>query len=231
MIRSPEAHHRYLAGKEPVFARIIAEHGLQNPFAWHDGGRTGSAKFPALFLHILSQRINAAGSFTLYDRTAQALSGTPTAAGLRSLGLAQLRGFGLSETKAACALTLATAQCDGDIDVEHMEDLSDAEVVSALTAFKGLGVWSAQAFLMRQLKRPDVLPASDAGIRQALKRNWGTSKPPTQGEVRRMSEAWSPSRSYAATLLWRSLKPAGEAYDPKERALLAAAARPARHEH
>lgn len=226
--RTPKQHHAYLAAIDPVFARITEDYGYQDPFAWHDGGRTGTAKFPALYLHVLSQRISAAAAFTLYDRTARALGAAPTAEGLTRLGLPRLRDIGLGGAKAACALDLAVAQLDGTIDVERMTSLDDDAVVATLTAFKGLGVWSAQAFLMRQLKRPDVLPTGDTGIRKAVQENWRLPTLPTESRTRRRAGDWAPSRSYAAALLWRSLRPAGEAYDPKERALLAMGERPGR---
>ncbi|MEU6176069.1 hypothetical protein ABZ832_29690 [Streptantibioticus parmotrematis] len=222
MNATAERHHAYLAAEDPVFARIIAAYGIQDPFAWHDGGRTGTARFPALFLHVLSQRTSAAAAFTLYDRTAEALGGSVTARGLARLGPSGLRSIGLNDAKAACATDLARAQLAGRIDVEHLETQDDEEVVAALTAFKGLGTWTAQAFLMRQLQRPDVLPAGDTALHTAIQKNWNLPEPPTPSRTRHLAAPWAPSRSYAAALLWRSLVPPGEPYDPKERALRAA---------
>ena len=83
----------------------------------------------------------------------------------------------------------------------------------------GVGLWSAQTFLLHNLARPDVLPEADRGIGQAIQQLWQLDRPPSSGQVRRRGLAWSPYRSYAAALLWRSLRPAGEPSDPKERAL------------
>jgi 3-methyladenine DNA glycosylase/8-oxoguanine DNA glycosylase len=88
-----------------------------------------------------------------------------------------------------------------------------------LTAVKGIGVWSAQTFLIRQLQREDVLPGGDVGARRAIANQWALATLPTPKEVQARGEAWAPYRSFAAALLWRSLTPPGEPSDPKERAL------------
>jgi DNA-3-methyladenine glycosylase II len=100
-----------------------------------------------------------------------------------------------------------------------MEEEDDRTVIEALTAIRGIGRWSAQAFLMRQLHRPDILPPEDMGIRRATADAWRHTRLPTVGEMRSTARTWSPYRSYASALLWRSLKPADELSDPKARAL------------
>jgi 3-methyladenine DNA glycosylase/8-oxoguanine DNA glycosylase len=83
----------------------------------------------------------------------------------------------------------------------------------------GIGLWSAQTFLIHQLHRPDVLPAGDGGIRRAIQQAWELDELPAVNEVRDRAAGWAPYRSYAAALLWRSLRPADEPSDPKARAL------------
>ncbi|MER5409137.1 hypothetical protein [Streptomyces sp. NPDC002769] len=127
--------------------------------------------------------------------------------------------MGLSNTKAECAVALAGAQTQGTLDLDALAGTDDRAVVDTLTSVRGIGQWTAQAFLMRQLRRPDVLPADDMGLRQAVQLQWRLGRLPTVGKVRTRGAAWSPYRSYASALLWRSLKPVGELSDPKERAL------------
>lgn len=219
-----------LARQEPVFARLILIYGRPAPFEWHDGGRTGSSQFAAMLLHIAGQRISAVAAFGIYDRISAMLSGIPTPAGVLALGQDRLRASGLSAAKAGYAVALAQAQAAGAIDIEHLDKLSDADVIATLTAVRGIGIWSAETFLIHNLHRPDVLPAADLGIRRAVQTQWRLEKLPSSGQVRSRASAWAPWRSYAAALLWRSLRPQGEASDPKERALikLGAAARPGR---
>ncbi|MFD8423222.1 DNA-3-methyladenine glycosylase family protein [Streptomyces sp. NPDC059466] len=211
--------HKALASREPAFARLIAAYGPQDPFVWHDGGRTGTSLFAALLLHITGQRISALAGFTLFDRIAAATDGIPTPAAVEGLGVPRLRSMGLTDTKAHCAIALASAQTHGTLDLDALADMDDRAVIDTLTSVRGIGRWTAQAFLMRQLHRPDVLPAEDMGLRQAIQDQWHLGHLPTVGEVLTRATAWSPYRSYASALLWRSLKPVGELSDPKERAL------------
>jgi DNA-3-methyladenine glycosylase II len=168
-------------GAEPVLARLVSVYGPPNPFEWFDGGRTGTSKFAAMVLHITGQRISAAAAFTVFDRIATAAGSIPGPDSLLTLGTARLRDLGLSEAKAHCLVELAKRQASGRIDLDNMGALSDDEVVSALTAVPGVGSWSAQAFLLRQLRRPDILPADDTGVRCAVARECGWPARPPRG--------------------------------------------------
>ncbi|MFB9830758.1 DNA-3-methyladenine glycosylase family protein [Actinoallomurus acaciae] len=214
-----ERGYRFLAHRDPVLARLVEEYGHPDPFEWHDGGRTGSSNFAAMTLHIVGQQISAVVAFVVFDRIAAATGGIPTPDGVIALGTERLRECGLSRAKAAYVLDLAHRQTNGLIDIENMADLDDGTAIAALTAVKGIGLWSAQTFLIHQLHRGDVLPAGDVGIRRAIGRAWQRQSPPAVEEVRKMATAWAPYRTYAATLLWSSLRPAGELADPKARAL------------
>lgn len=213
--------HAYdvLARRDPVLAEVMDEYGHPAPFEWHDGGRTGSSRFAAMLLHIVGQRISAAAAFTVYDRITAAAGSLPTPDGVRALGLAGLRACGLAPTKATYVLNLADAQDTHRIDIEHLDDLNDDEITAALTSIPGIGRWSAETFLIHNMRRPDVLPASDPGIRAAIRSRWALDRTPTVTAVRTRGLGWAPHRSYAAALLWRSLRPVGELSDPKARAL------------
>jgi DNA-3-methyladenine glycosylase II len=210
-----------LGRQEPVFSRLIAIYGHPAPFDWHDGGRTGASQFAAMLLHIVGQQISAAAAFQIYDRVAAACGGIPTATAILAVGASALRGTGLSSAKVAYVLALAEAQSNGVIDIEGMTDRDDAAIIAELTAIRGIGLWSAQTFLIHNLARPDVLPAADLGIRRAIAAHWRLDDLPSPNEVQALAAAWAPYRSYAAALLWRSLAPANEESDPKARALQA----------
>jgi DNA-3-methyladenine glycosylase II len=211
--------YQFLTAGEPVFARLTLDYGHPDPFEWFDGGRTGGSMFAAMVLHVTGQRISAAAAFTVFDRVAGVAGGIPQAAALMSLGREGLRALGLPGAKADCLLALSRQQADGTVDLEDMQALGDGEVIAALTAIPGIGLWSAQAFLLRQLRRPDVLPADDTGIRRAVAGAWALASVPTPGQVEGRAAAWAPYRSYASALLWKSLRPPDELSDPKARAL------------
>lgn len=213
--------YRALVRDEPVFAQLVARYGHPSPFAWHDGGRTGNSLFAAMVLHIVGQQISAVVAFRVYDRVAHACGGTPTAPALLRLGAERLRRAGLSAAKSSYTLALAQAQASGVIDIEAMTETDDDAVIGELTAIRGIGLWTAQTFLIHNLGRPDVLPAGDLGIRRAIATQWTLPDLPTPPAVAGRANAWAPYRSYAAALLWRSLTPVGEESDPKARALQA----------
>lgn len=192
---------------DPLLRRIAVCHGQPDPFCWDDGGRTGSSNFAALVLHIAGQQISTAVAFVLFDRMALAIGAIPDPLSVVSLGTARLRSFGFSRAKASYLTGLAEMQIAGDVDVEHLDHLGDEQAVSALTAVRGIGPWSAEMFLIHQLHRPDVLPAGDLGIRRSIETSWGLTALPSIDGVREQGLDWSPYRSYAAALRWASRRP------------------------
>src|ERR1700749_2519033 len=222
--RSFDPHIYHVLGRrEPVLAGLIDTYGYPLPFEWHDGGRTGGSQFAAILLHIVGQQISASVAFRIYDRVAAACGDIPSAAAILTLQAPRLEAAGLSRAKASYIMALARAQADGVIDIEAMGYLEDAEVIAKLTAIHGIGLWTAQTFLIHNLARPDVLPASDLGIRRAVAVQWRLEGLPSPSAVRARAAVWAPYRSYAAALLWRSLASADEESDPKARALQAKA--------
>jgi DNA-3-methyladenine glycosylase II len=218
--RAPDPQaYRVLRRAEPVFARLISKYGHPPPFEWHDGGRTGDSQFAAMLLHIVGQQISAVVAFRIYDRIAAVCGEIPTATAILGLTAQRLQDTGLSGAKTSYVLAVADAQASGTIDVESLTNFSDAEVIAKLTAIRGIGLWSAQTFLIHNLARPDVLPAGDTGIRRAIAAQWAMRELPSPRDVALRGQVWAPFRSYGAALLWRSLTPVGEESDPKARAL------------
>jgi DNA-3-methyladenine glycosylase II len=199
----------YLSLREPVLARLTARHGRPDPFAWpaiEDRTRLTS-NLAAMALHIVSQQISTAAALTIYGRIlAQAGVRTLTVEALSGLDAEQLRSAGLSHSKALALVELAQAQSRGHIDLEHMDGLPDEQVYARLVALRGIGPWSAQVFMINQLRRRDVLPAADLGLRLAVQREWRLPARPRAEEVEALARPWSPYRTYAAALLWASLR-------------------------
>jgi 3-methyladenine DNA glycosylase/8-oxoguanine DNA glycosylase len=92
-----------------------------------------------------------------------------------------------------------------DLDFSHLHEFTDDEVIAHLTQVKGVGVWTAHMFLMFTLKRPNVLPTGDFGIRMAMKKLYRKRKMPTPEQMAKIAKAWEPYRSVACWYLWRSL--------------------------
>lgn len=157
-------------------------------------------------LHIVGQQISIAAALTIFARVTAAAGGAVTPDSLLALADDDLRACGLSRAKAAYLHDLARRQADGHIDLEHMDDVDDATALVDLTAVHGVGLWSAQMFLIHQLERPDILPAGDVGIRRAIQNAWQLTDVPSIEETRRRATSWAPYRTYAAALLWASLR-------------------------
>ena len=117
----------------------------------------------------------------------------------------QMRKAGLSNQKATYIRDLAEKTAAGLVNFGKIGALSDAEVIEELTRVKGIGVWTAHMFLIFALRRPNVLPVGDLGIRSAIKKAYGLDDLPHPKEMVEIAEAWHPYCSVATWYLWRSL--------------------------
>jgi len=117
---------------------------------------------------------------------------------------AQLRAAGLSRQKIGYLRDLARRVHTGELPLDHVHTLADADLISHLVQVKGIGKWTAQMFLMFKLGRVDVLPELDLGIQNAIKRAYRKRKV-TPKDVLRIGANWSPYASVACWYLWRSL--------------------------
>ncbi len=122
-----------------------------------------------------------------------------------------LRGVGLSGQKVGYLRDLCARIGDGRLRLDELDALPDELVIERLTAVKGFGRWTAEMFLMFRLHRPDVLPAGDLGIVNAIQRLYGLRKRPDAKRVLKIGEAWRPYRSVASWYLWQTLHEAAEA--------------------
>ena len=165
----------------------------------------GPAEFSSLAEAIVYQQLNGQAAATIFKRFA-ALAGEPlTPEGILRLSDGQLRSAGLSKQKSAYLKDLATKTRDGLLDFAKLPDLPDDEVIRHLTQVKGIGIWTAQMFLMFTLKREDVLPTGDYGVQTAIKKHYRKRKLPKPKEMEKIARSWVPYRSVACWYLWRSL--------------------------
>jgi DNA-3-methyladenine glycosylase II len=113
---------------------------------------------------------------------------------------------GFSRAKVASLRSLAEHVVDGSLELDRLDELEDEAIIEELVAVKGIGVWTAQMFLMFTLHRPDVLPVGDLGVRNAAMRAYGLQAPPGPAELTEIGERWRPHRTRACLYLWRSLE-------------------------
>ncbi|HEY7617741.1 MAG TPA: DNA-3-methyladenine glycosylase 2 family protein, partial [Terriglobales bacterium] len=92
-----------------------------------------------------------------------------------------------------------------ELDFTRLPEMSDDEVITHLTQVRGVGVWTAHMFLMFTLRRPNVLPTGDFGVRMAMKKHYKKRKLPKPGQMEKIAKCWEPYRSVACWYLWKSL--------------------------
>ncbi|MBI5281064.1 MAG: DNA-3-methyladenine glycosylase 2 family protein [Candidatus Solibacter usitatus] len=167
--------------------------------------------FPPDFLSlvrcIVYQQLSGKAAATIFARLKQAVEPegmTPLT--LARLSHDELRGLGVSNQKAKFLHDLSARTLDGTVAFERLPELPDDEVIAHLSAVKGVGVWTAQMFLMFGLRRPDVLPTGDLGIRNAMKRLYRIRGTVTADRMNRIGRPWRPYATYASWYLWRSLE-------------------------
>jgi DNA-3-methyladenine glycosylase II len=188
-------------------------------------------EFHSLAEAIVYQQLNGRAAETIFARFA-ALAGDPlTPQGILKLSDEQMRGAGLSKQKTAYLKDLAAKTADGLLDFVRLSALADEEVIEHLTQVKGIGVWTAQMFLMFTLKRENVLPTGDYGVRMAMYKHYldaqrvknakklpAAKRPaaskkvrkrkiklPSPQQMEKIAKCWEPYRSMACWYLWKSL--------------------------
>jgi DNA-3-methyladenine glycosylase II len=185
--------HR-LTGADPALHGVVER--LGPPPLWaRDPG------FPTLVHLILEQQVSLASARAAYDRLLIAVDPlTPTA--FLALDDGQLLAIGFSRQKTRYARGLATAVCDGSLDLAVLPLLDDEAVDVALTAVPGIGPWTATIYRLMVLLRPDAWPVHDIALAQAIAELDGLPARPTADEMLVIAERWRPWRAVAARILW-----------------------------
>jgi DNA-3-methyladenine glycosylase II len=194
-----DAAQAHLRAIDPVLGSLIDKHG---PYSW----ASREDPYHALLRAILFQQLAGAAANAIQKRF-HALYGDkpPTPEQLLATPEEDLRAAGLSRQKLGYMRDLALHMVEGKLDLAHIQQLDDAEVIRQITAVKGLGDWSAHMFLMFHLGRPDVLPAGDLGVRNGMKLAYGLEESPTPKQALEIGAKWAPYRSVGSWYMWRAV--------------------------
>jgi DNA-3-methyladenine glycosylase II len=195
---------QHLRKADVVMKRLVDTYGPID----HEERRRGRPKevYGALLRSIVGQQLSTKAASTIYGRMLDIFDGkVPTPEQLIAADPDEIRAAGLSRPKISYLRDLAQHVIDGELEVDKLHKLPDEQVSAELTAVKGLGQWSADMFLMFHLRRPDVLPVGDQGIRRAVEREYGLTQIPSADELERIAEPWRPYRTLACLYLWESL--------------------------
>jgi len=162
-------------------------------------------EFSTLVRSIVYQQVSGKAASAIVGRLEAVAPGLKPSSIVR-LSDEELRAVGLSVQKRTYIRDLAEKTLARRIRFPSLDSLSDDQVIERLTQVKGIGVWTAHMFLMFALRRPDVLPVGDLGVRAAIKRAYGMETMPAPSDVVRIAQPWRPWASVASWYLWRSLE-------------------------
>ena len=188
-----------LAGRDPVIARLVEEAGLPS------FPRPTETHFAALVRSVTHQQLAGAAAQAIHGRLIHTLGDEVTPERLLATPTEDLRAAGLSGNKVLSLQDLATKVLDGTVvlDPRGLARESDEEVVARLTTVRGIGKWSAEIFLMFQLRRLDVWPTGDLGVRKGFGLAWGIPTP-TPKVLDGLGEPYHPYRTIVAWYCWRA---------------------------
>ena len=198
-VRQAAAH---LRAAEPVWGRLIDEHGPYEP-------RPSGDPWTALVRAILFQQLAGAAAtailrkwFGFYgDEEA-----TPTAEQILATPDEEFRACGISRQKMSYFRDLALHTSDGRLKLSRLNRMSDDAVIDALTQVKGIGEWTAHMHLMFHLGRPDILPVGDLGVRKGMQVAYGLADMPTPKQAVEIGAKWAPYRSVGSWYMWRAVE-------------------------
>ncbi len=197
---------RVLAARDAVLAGLVDAVGAPKL------ARPSGTHFAALARSILYQQLAGSAAAAIHRRLLIEVGGELTPDALADIDPARLRAAGLSGSKAASLLDLAAKVADGtlDLDPRRIARRSDDELVTSLTAVRGIGPWTVHMFLLFQLRRLDVWPTGDYGVRRGYGLAFGVPMP-TERELRPLGDRFAPYRSVVAWYCWRACEVYGAA--------------------
>jgi DNA-3-methyladenine glycosylase II len=179
---------------------VVARAGILRPSI------SRASTFEALARAIVYQSVSERAAAVIYGRLQQSKHGLLTPQNALALTQAELRHIGLSAAKALAVHHLAEWFLANSAMAKQLPGLPDEEIIEALTAIPGIGAWTVNVFLIFSLRRLDVMPTADLGIRRGVQLIDGRHDIPTPKEVHERAMRWSPYRSVASMYLWRAGK-------------------------
>lgn len=155
---------------------------------------------------IVGQQLSGAAADTIFARFKKLYLKEITPRLVFNTDHEKLRSVGLSNSKANYLKNLALHVLEKKLDLASLDSLSDEEIKINLTQIKGIGPWTSEMFLMFTLGRPDIFSYGDLGLKKGIKKIYGFKKDPSERTMKRIISKWSPYKTYASLILWRSLE-------------------------
>jgi len=190
----------YLHGVDPVLRPIIDAYGLPT-------FRPHSNYYQELVESIISQQLSVKAAATINGRFVDLFGHFPLPEEILSKDIEELRSVGLSGQKASYIRDLAQRVLDGSVRFDHLDSLSNEEIVAELTAVKGIGEWTVHMFLLFCMGRLDVMAYGDLGVRTGIMRLFELDHLPDKTEVLMLADnnSWAPYQSLVSWYAWKVL--------------------------
>ena len=191
---------RHFRRRDPVMARVI---DLVGPMTL----RPRRDRFGMLVRSIIAQQISTAAARSIRQRLIDLIAPQKLRPEvIAAASIERLRTAGLSPQKASYLHDLAAKVADGSVRLSRVGRMTDEEVIAELLPVKGIGVWTAQMFLIFSLGRLDVFAPDDLGIRTAIRNLYGLAELPTKQQCHEIGERWRPLATAGSWYCWRSLE-------------------------
>ena len=193
-------HKRHLTKVDPVLGALIKKIKLQEI-------KLRKNYFQALVVAIANQQLSGKAAQTILNRVLMLFGSKKFPTPQEYLGMAdsKLRLAGFSNSKVAYTKNVARFFIDQKKNIKKINKLADEEVIKFLTTIKGVGVWTAEMFMIFSLGREDIFSYGDLGLRKGLQKVYGFKKEPTSKQMIKIVEAWKPYRTHGSRYMWASL--------------------------
>jgi 3-methyladenine DNA glycosylase/8-oxoguanine DNA glycosylase len=186
--------------RDKALAKLIKKHGRADL-----SSRASSSVFEALLRSIIYQQLSGYAARAIHGRVLALFPKTkPNARALLKIPAKKLRAAGLSIQKIEYVRDLARKCMDGTIDPKRLPKMSSAEIIEHLTAVKGVGEWTAHMVLIFTLRRPDILPTGDLGVKKGFQIAYKLKALPSKKDMEKLAAPWKGHESIASWYLWRA---------------------------
>jgi 3-methyladenine DNA glycosylase/8-oxoguanine DNA glycosylase len=189
-----------VAARDPVLANLVV---LAGPLKHRP--RDPDGHFGMLVRAIVFQQLAGNAARAIHRRVRATVDGDLTPAALDAVPDTTLRAAGLSANKLASIRDLCTKVLDGTVELARLSRREDEQIIARLSEVRGIGTWTAEMFLMFELRRLDVWPVDDLGVRQGYGVAWGVDPAPNARELRPLGDRFRPYRSIAARYCWEAV--------------------------
>jgi len=198
-----------VATRDPVLAHLVT---LVGPIRHRP--RDPDGHFGALVRSIVYQQLAGRAAQAIHQRVRATVGDILTPETLSAVPDLALRTAGLSANKLASLRDLSAKILDGGVDLNRSSRLKDDDLIAALVNVRGIGRWTAEMYLMFELRRLDVWPVDDLGVRQGYGLAWSLDPPPSARQLQPLGDRFRPYRSVVARYCWEAVALARQGTDP-----------------